>query len=73
MILGGLARKDLSLCLRDCLYTIYLRDAYSLLLAEPYSQVPLDSLTGTALPKGASTRLPRWGGVRALTPKLSDE
>ena len=69
----GLARKGLNIFLRDCLYTIYLRDAYSLQLAEPYFEVPLDSLTGEALHEAASARVPRWRSVRALTPKLSDE
>src|SRR2546430_2008228 len=41
----GLARKGLNIFLRDCLYTVYLRDAYSLELAEPSFEVPLDSLS----------------------------
>jgi hypothetical protein len=32
----GLARKGLNLFLRDCFYTTYLRDAYSLKLASSY-------------------------------------
>src|ERR1700720_707512 len=45
----GLARKGLNIFLRDCLYTTYLRDAYSLDVAESSFEVPLDSLTGQAL------------------------
>ena len=69
----GLARKGLNIFLRDCLYTVYLRDAYLLELAEPYFEVPLDSLSGRALHKAAVTRLPRWRTVRGLTRELSDE
>jgi hypothetical protein len=69
----GLARKGLNIFLRDCLYTVYLRDIYSLGLAEAFFEVPLDSLSGRALHKAAADRLPRWHTVRALTPDLSDE
>lgn len=69
----GLARKGLNIFLRDCLYTVYLRDAYSLHLAEPFFEVPLDSLSGRALHKAAVGRLPRWHTVRGLTPELSDK
>lgn len=69
----GLARKGLNIFLRDCLYTVYLRDAHSLNLAERFFEVPLDSLTGEALFKVAAGRLPRWHTVRGLTRELSDE
>jgi hypothetical protein len=69
----GLARKGLNIFLRDCLYTVYLRDNYSLGLAEAFFEVPLDSLSGRALHKAAVDRLPRWHTVRGLTPKLSDK
>jgi hypothetical protein len=69
----GLARKGLNIFLRDCLYTVYLRKAYSLGSAEPYFEVPLDSLSGQELHKAAAARLPRWRTVRGLTRELSDE
>jgi hypothetical protein len=69
----GLARKGLNIFLRDCLYTVYLRDAYSLDLAEAYFEVPLDSLSGRALHKAAPGALPRWHTVRGLTAELSDK
>lgn len=69
----GLARKGLNIFLRDCLYTVYLRDNYSLGLAEALFEVPLDSLSGRALHKAAVDRLPPWHTVRGLTPKLSDK
>lgn len=68
----GLARKGLNIFLRDCLYTIYLCNAYLLDSAESSFEIPLDSLTGEALHK-AIAQLPRWRTVRALTPELSDE
>lgn len=68
----GLARKGLNIFLRECLYTVYLRHAYSLYLAERYFEVPLDSLTGTELYRAADGALPRWKTVRGLTPQLSE-
>jgi hypothetical protein len=46
---GGVARKVLNIFVRDCLYTIYLRDAYLLAQAEKYFEVPLDSVAGNQL------------------------
>jgi len=69
----GLARKGLTIFLRDCLYTTYLRDECSLERAEPYFEVPLDSLSGRELHKAADGRLPRWRTVRGLTHALSDK
>jgi hypothetical protein len=68
----GLARKGLNIFLRDCLYTVYLRDAYGLGSAESNFEIPLDSLTGRALWKAAKGSLPRWDVVRRLRPALSD-
>src|SRR6478609_8559801 len=42
----GRARKGLNIFLRDCLYTTYLRDQYTLGLAENFFEVPLDSIIG---------------------------
>ena len=69
----GLARKGLNIFLRDCLYTVYLRDAHSLHLAERYFEVPLDSFSGRALFKVGAGRVPRWRTVRGLGPESSDE
>lgn len=68
----GLARKSLNTFLRDCLSSVYLRDAYSLQVAEPFYEVPLDSITGTMLHQLAGGTLPRWGTVRDLTPEVSN-
>lgn len=69
----GLARKGLNLFLRDCLSSVYLRDAYSLQMAEPYYEVPLDTITGSKLHQLSGGVLPRWGTIRDLTPDLSDQ
>ena len=68
----GLARKFLNIFLRDCLYTTYLSDAYHLHRAQRFLEVPLDSITAKELRKAAGRgQLPRWLGVRRLTPKVS--
>lgn len=69
----GLARKGINIFLRDCLYTVYLRDANGLDAGEPYFEIPLDSLTGNALCQAVPHRLPRWKTVRGLTRPVSDE
>ncbi len=68
---GAWLGKGLNIFLRECLYTVYLRNAYSLYLAERYFEVPLDSLTGTELYRASDGTLPRWKTVRGLTPELS--
>lgn len=67
----GLARKGLNIFLRECLYTVYLRRAYSLHLAERFYEVPLDSLTGRELHQAGRGDVPRWETVRGVTPELS--
>lgn len=69
----GLARKGLNIFLRECLYTIYLRRAYSLHRCERFLEVPLDSLTGRQLHRESKGAIPRWRTVRGLTPAISDE
>jgi len=69
----GLARKGLNIFLRDCLYTVYLREAFSLQLAEEFFEVPLDSISGKSLFEQSSGRLPRWKTVWGLTQSLSDQ
>jgi hypothetical protein len=68
----GLARKFLNIFLRDCLYTTYLRDANHLDRAQRFFEIPLDSITAKELRKAAGRgQLPRWPGVRRLTPQVS--
>ena len=68
----GLARKGLNIFLRECLYTVYIREAYNLGVAAFFFEVPLDSLTGRALHEAAPQTLPRWQTVRGLERSLSD-
>lgn len=68
----GLARKGLNIFLRECLYTVYLRDAYKLGEAEMFFEVPLDSFTGRELHKVSGGRLPRWQTVRGLDRSVSN-
>ncbi len=67
----GLARKGLNIFLRNCLYTIYLREEYDLARAEKFFEVPLDSITGIHLIKASGGTLPRWTTVRGLKAKKS--
>jgi hypothetical protein len=67
-----LARKILNVFLRDCLYTTYLAEEYHLQRAETLLELPLDSITAGQLRRAAgSDGLPRWPGVRHLTPATS--
>jgi hypothetical protein len=67
------ARKLLNIFLRDASYTTYLKDAYSLDLGEHNYELPLDSITAKRLRAEASEgALPRWRGVKHLTPEESD-
>ena len=68
----GLARKILNIFLRDCLYTTYLAEAYRLQRAERLLELPLDSITAGQLRRAAGRgALPRWPGVRHVTPDIS--
>lgn len=68
----GLARKGLNIFLRECLYCVYLRDAYALDRSEMFYEIPLDALTGAAIWKTGGGRVPRWGTIRGLRPVESD-
>jgi len=69
----GIARKLLNIFLRDAFYTTYLRDMYHLDRAEALYELPLDSITAKHLRAEAPDRaLPRWRGVKHLTPETSD-
>jgi len=68
----GLARKVLNIFLRDALYTTYLAEKFHLKDAEVHLEVPLDSITaGHLCQKAGPGVLPRWLGVRHLTPEAS--
>ena len=67
----GRARKGLNIFLRGCLYTSYLRDHYNLGRAEPFFEIPLDSITGAKLVEKSAEDLPRWKTVRGLDPQTS--
>jgi hypothetical protein len=70
----GIARKLLNIFLRDCLYTTYLESAYSLNRAEDAFEIPLDSITALHLKRLAGRGgIPRWPGVKYLTPPLSEQ
>jgi hypothetical protein len=66
----GLARKLLNIFLRDSLYTTYLSKAFRLRSAEGLLEIPLDSITAKHIRK-AVPELPRWRGVRHLSPEVS--
>ena len=66
----GLARKLLCIFLRDCLYTTYLRNAYSLGPAEPFLEIPLDSITARRI-REEVPEIPRWPGVKHSDPHLN--
>jgi hypothetical protein len=63
----GVARKVLNIFLRDSIYTVYLRDAHDLSVAESFLEIPLDSVTAEQLIAGSGGRLPKWCGVKAVT------
>jgi hypothetical protein len=70
----GSARKALNIYLRFALYNRYLSRHYGLARLEPFLEVPLDRQTATAAraePEGCF--LPRWRGVKYLTPEGSQE
>jgi len=69
----GLARKCLNIFLRDCFYNAYLREAYDLSVAEPWFEVPLDGVVADGLKLNLAFELPRWPGVKHVTPALSAE
>jgi hypothetical protein len=68
----GVARKVLNIFIRDAVYATHLREAYGLSASEHLLEIPLDSLTGEELYQSSRPRLPRWPGVRHLSPDVSD-
>lgn len=70
----GLARKVLNIFLREALYTTYLEKYSRIGRAEPFLEVPLDSITAGQLWKHAGRGvLPRWRGVKHLTKNESNK
>lgn len=67
----GLARKCLNIFLRDCFYNAYLREGYGLTVAEPWFEVALDRVVAKGLRRHLPGTLPRWPGVKRVTPELS--
>ncbi len=68
----GVARKLLNIFLRDALYTHYLRLHSGLAAAEPFLELPLDSITVGRLRSETPPRtLPRWRGVKNLQDEAS--
>lgn len=67
----GLARKCVNIYLRDCFYNAYLRPAFGRVVHEDCFEVPLDQVVADGLHAHANIPLPRWPGVKYLTPELS--
>lgn len=64
----------LNILLRNALYTSYIRDAYGLGAAERWCEVPLDGVIARRVrSEMPGSALPRWRGVRHVTPELSRE
>jgi hypothetical protein len=61
----------LNIFLRDCFYNAYLRSAYGLAVAERWFEVPLDRVVAVGLKENLTMALPRWPGVKRVTPELS--
>jgi hypothetical protein len=66
----GLARKLLTIFLRDSLYTGYLSRAYGLGAAERFLEIPLDSITAHRI-REKVPELPPWPRVRHASPEIS--
>ena len=67
----GRTRKILNILLRNALYSTHLSKRFSLDQATSLLEVPLDGLTAKELTRRYS--LPKWPGVAALTPAVSEE
>jgi hypothetical protein len=68
----GLARKVLNIFLRDCVYSVHLRDAHGLGGIEDFLELPLDRVTADALCLACRHKsLPEWKGVRYLDRRTS--
>lgn len=61
----------MNIFLRECLYNTYLRAWYNLEASEAWYEVPLDSITSTAIRQEAPDRVPPWRSVKGLTEEES--
>ena len=66
---GG-ARKSINIFLRDVLYCSYLSTAYRMDDIRLWLELPLDKYVAEGL-REANPMLPRWAGVKHLTPKAN--
>lgn len=71
----GAARKSLNIFLRDVVYCRPLCKHFGLAKIEPWLEVPIDSNVYSGLCSDASnsSEIPRWPGVKGLSPEVSDE
>ncbi len=71
----GAARKALNLFLRDALYCSDLASHYRLQAIRSWLEVPLDRWVALGLRRyrNLSAGLPRWPGIKHLTPNASSE
>lgn len=68
----GISRKVLNIFLRNTLYSVHLADRYRLAQAEAFFELPMDSISVSHLCARAERgALPRWRGVKHLTPEVS--
>ena len=68
----GVGRKAANLFLREAFYNVYLRHRYRLELAEQHYEVPLDGKVAERLLESADHQLPKWMGVKYLSPATSE-
>ncbi|MDZ4683750.1 MAG: hypothetical protein SH850_01595 [Planctomycetaceae bacterium] len=68
----GAARKSLNIYLRDVVYSAALRDHFGLTGIHNWLEVPLDSYIAKGLgSESEGQSLPRWPGVKHVTPEIS--
>lgn len=67
----GTARKAINLFLRDCLYHSYLSLENELGRLEPWLEIPLDSQVAAGVLESGESGLPRWPGIKHLSPDVS--
>lgn len=69
----GVARKVLNIFLRGSLYNTYLTAHFGLARLDACYEIPLDSLSAMGIREHTNERpLPRWVGVKYVTPKIND-
>jgi hypothetical protein len=68
----GLARKCLNIFLADAFFNRYTYEEFGLASAEPFFEIPLDSITGKYLRKRNPEDAPRWTTIKDLNHETSD-